>query len=94
MGFKFSIRQMLLGMVAVAIVCALLGGWANGSAIAYGLTVAILGSAFAFVIFGAVYWIALQSSYLFRRNNQSPPSIDSGAVNTTEPEPTVEALGQ
>ena len=56
---KFTIRQLMLLMVAVAFVCAILGFAARGSPFAYGLGIAILGLIVPLATGAFVYWTLL-----------------------------------
>jgi len=53
---KFSISQMLYGMVVFAFIAAIIGAGANGSPLAYGIGVSILLAIIYFVFFGILYW--------------------------------------
>jgi len=64
---KFSIRQMLYGMVVAAFIAAMLGAGANGSPLAYGLGVSICMLVVYFLMFAIIYWTVL---FLFAGDSQ------------------------
>ena len=59
---KFTIRQMLLGMVFLAPIFVVLGLASEGSVIAYGLSVAILGLCIPIVVYPVFYWVVRLAS--------------------------------
>ena len=56
---KFSIRQMLYGMIVAALIAAVIGAGANGSPLAFGLGISICLLAVYFLIFATLYWSVL-----------------------------------
>ncbi len=53
---KFSITQMLYGMVVFAFIAAIIGAGANGSPLAYGIGISILMVVVYFFFFAVLYW--------------------------------------
>ena len=53
---KFSIRQMLIGMIGMALFAAAAGAGANGSALGFGLAVSLSMLVIFFAVFAAIYW--------------------------------------
>ncbi len=66
---KFSIRQMLYGMIVAALIAAMIGAGANGSPLAYGLGVSVCMSVLYFLVFAALYWSVL---FVFRGKPRMP----------------------
>ena len=58
MAPKFTIRQMLLGVIAVAFLSALLASAARGSMLGFGIGIAVLSLVFVAMIYGFVYLVA------------------------------------
>lgn len=56
---KFSITQMLYGMVVFAFIAAIIGAGANGSPLAYGIGVSLLMVVIYFFFFAILYWATL-----------------------------------
>ncbi len=56
---KFSIRQMLLLMIAIGVIAACMAGAARGNKIAFGLSVAIVGSILPMLVMAVVHWFSL-----------------------------------
>ena len=56
---KFSIRQLLLMMVAVGVVSACLAGAYRGSTVAFGLAMGMMATIFPFLAYAIVHWVAL-----------------------------------
>lgn len=55
---KFSIRQMLIGMVAMAFYAAVIGAGANGSPVGYGLAIGIAALLVILPVLAILYWLA------------------------------------
>ena len=84
---KFSIRQMLLLMVAIGIVSACLAGAFRGNEIAFGLAAAMISTLMIFLVYGIFYWVAM--GLILVVNIQSPDKSRSQvfrAGGATEPE--------
>ncbi len=56
---RFSIRQMLYGMVVAALIAAVIGAGANGSPLAFGLGISICLLVIYFLVFALLYWSVL-----------------------------------
>ncbi len=56
---KFSIRQMLYGMIVAALIAAMIGAGANGSPLAYGMGISVCMLVVYFLIFAMLYWSVL-----------------------------------
>jgi hypothetical protein len=69
---KFSIRQMLLLMIAIGIVAACMAGAARGNRIAFGLSVAIIGSILPFVVMAIVQWFSFAMALISTLADQVP----------------------
>lgn len=54
---KFTIRQLLIGMIGLAVVSAILGWAARGNIVAYGLSLSIVGLFIPFLTYAAIYLI-------------------------------------
>ena len=54
---KYTLRQLMLGMVIAAFVCTILGFAAGGNVLAYGLGVALLGLVIPLATMALVYWV-------------------------------------
>ena len=59
---KYTIRQLLIGTVFAAFICAILGFAARGNVLAFGLGIAILGLVVPLATFAFVYWTLLAVS--------------------------------
>ena len=55
---KFSIRQMLLMMIAIGVISACMAGASRGSSVAFGLSVAIVGTILPFAVYAVVHWFS------------------------------------
>ncbi len=55
---KFSIRQLLLAMIAIGMVSACMAGASRGNRVAFALSVAIFSTAIPFVAYAIVHWFA------------------------------------
>lgn len=53
---KFSVAQMLYGMVVFALIAAVVGAGANGSPLAYGVGVSLCMLFVYFLLFAILYW--------------------------------------
>jgi hypothetical protein len=80
---KFSIRQLLLMMIAVGVVSACMAGASRGNRIAFGLSVAIIGTILPFAVFSLVHWFSFalasirQSVIDFHRNTANHSASNS-----------------
>ena len=80
---KFTIRQMLLGVVVVAFLAALLGSASRGNVIGFGLGVGILSLFFVAAFYAAIYLMARVFSVGTKPTGYAPvesavpPSINS-----------------
>ena len=54
---KFSIRQMLLTMIGIGVVCACLGSAARGSIIGFGLSVGLAMLILIAIVVTCMYWV-------------------------------------
>ena len=68
---KFTITQMLYGMVVAALIAAMIGAGANGSPLAYGLGVSVCMLVLYFLFFAILYWGTI---LCFGR--RTPPAYD------------------
>lgn len=73
---KFSLKQLLIGIVFCAIISGIFSIAGRGNLIAYGLSVAILGLIIPFSIYGVCYWLAKLFSML-----RSSDSVEIKAVS-------------
>jgi uncharacterized membrane protein YuzA (DUF378 family) len=56
---KFSVAQLLYGMVVFALIAAIIGAGANGSPLAYGIGVSVCTLVIYFLLFAFMYWATL-----------------------------------
>lgn len=54
---KFSIRQLLLMMIAVGVISACMAGASRGNRVAFGLSVAIIGTIVPLTVYALVHWV-------------------------------------
>ncbi|QEG22697.1 hypothetical protein [Mariniblastus fucicola] len=78
---KFTITQMLYGMVVFAVIAAVIGAGANGSPLAYGLGLSMLLSFVYFLFFAALYWAA---SLMSGRTQEPRADSSHEVVSETE----------
>ena len=55
---KFSIRQMLVVMIVIGVISACMAGASRGNRVAFGLSIAIIGSILPFAVFAVVHWFS------------------------------------
>lgn len=79
---KFSIAQMLYGMVVFALIAAVIGAGANGSPLAYGIGVSVCLLFVYFVLFALLYWGTLFLSGATKQPNQKKPADLPGEIDT------------
>jgi hypothetical protein len=80
---KFTIRQLLLGMVGVSVVCMVLAFAARGNVVAYGMGLAVLGVFVPLGVYAAVYWAVLSFSKILP-GAQVPESVSGQKSHVME----------
>jgi len=70
---KFSVAQMLYGMIVFALIAAVIGAGANGSPLAYGLGISVCFLVVYFLFFAILYWGTLLITGGRRRPLQKQP---------------------
>lgn len=81
MTLKFSITQMLYGMVVAAFVAAIVGAGANGSPLAYGIGVSVCMLFIYFGFFGALYW----GTFLISGGRKRRPTTAHASLEHDQP---------
>ena len=77
---RFSIRQMMYGMVVAALIAAVIGAGANGSPLAYGLGISICMLVVYFLVFAFLYWSVL---FVFRGKPRTPVALENEQKDAT-----------
>lgn len=72
---KFTIKQMLVAMIAFALVASILGASAQGSPVAFGLTIGLIGGLIILAVLALVHWIAFTVASML--SDQTPPSANA-----------------
>ena len=75
---RFSIRQMLYGMVVAALIAAVIGAGANGSPLAFGLGISICLLVIYFLVFALLYWSVL---FVFGGKLKMPTEVQESEQN-------------
>jgi len=83
---KYTIRQLLIGMVGVALVCMVLGFAARGNVVAHGMGLAIVGLFVPVAIYAAVYWTVLAFSKALP-GGQTPEAMTERTTLTSSSNP-------
>jgi hypothetical protein len=78
---KFSIRQMLILMVAVGVIATFMAGAYRENRIAFGLSVAIFGNILLFVVLAVVHWFAFGVATIWALKN--PDNDNQLSYSTT-----------
>lgn len=85
---KFSIRQLLLMMIAVGVISACMAGASRGNRVAFGLSVAIIGTILPLAIFAVVHWFSFLLAFIPISLNSANRKSSTETIQTL-PQPVV-----
>ena len=80
---KFSIRQLLWAMVAIGMLSLCMSSAARGSRVAFGISVAVVGSFIPLLAYAAVHWASFSIANFMRMIGKRP------AENTEKKPPAI-----
>ena len=63
---KFSIRQLLWGMVAIGVLSLCMSSAARGSRVAFGISVAVVGAFIPLLVYAVVHWASFAIANFMR----------------------------
>ena len=73
---KFSIRQLLWGMVAIGLLSLCMSSAARGSRVAFGISVAVVGAFVPLLAYAVVHWASFAVANFMRLIGRSPEKTD------------------
>ncbi len=82
-ALKFTIKQMLVAMIAFAVVASILGAGARGSATAFGLTIGLAFGGIILLTHAVLYWLG----YLFASRKTRRSRKNTAIEKPTEVSP-------